>query len=67
MVYMGIGLKTSTLPVVALGVGIGVDYGIYLFARLQSALEAGEYFEDAMSLARERNEATELHDELEYI
>jgi predicted RND superfamily exporter protein len=51
MVYMGIGLKTSTLPVVALGVGIGVDYGIYLFARLQSALNAGAYFEDAMSLA----------------
>jgi hypothetical protein len=51
MVYMGIGLKTSTLPVVALGVGIGVDYGIYLFARLQSALATGEYFEDAMFLA----------------
>ncbi|MSU24643.1 MAG: RND family transporter [Opitutus sp.] len=51
MVYLGIGLKTSTLPVVALGVGIGVDYGIYIFARLQSALKAGEYFEDAMSLA----------------
>ncbi|MDO8544142.1 MAG: MMPL family transporter [Opitutaceae bacterium] len=48
MVYLGIGLKTSTLPVVALGVGIGVDYGIYIFARLHGALEAGEYFEDAM-------------------
>jgi predicted RND superfamily exporter protein len=48
MVYLGIGLKTSTLPVVALGVGIGVDYGIYIFARLQTALAAGEYFEDAM-------------------
>jgi uncharacterized protein len=47
MVYLGIGLKTSTLPMVALGVGIGVDYGIYIFARLQSALKAGEYFEDA--------------------
>jgi predicted RND superfamily exporter protein len=47
MVYLGIGLKTSTLPMVALGVGIGVDYGIYIFARLSSALEAGEYFEDA--------------------
>ena len=32
MVSLGIGLKTSTLPVVALGIGIGVDYGIYLFA-----------------------------------
>lgn len=47
MVYLHIGLKTSTLPMVALGVGIGVDYGIYIFARLQSALRAGEYFEDA--------------------
>jgi len=51
MVYLGIGLKTSTLPVVALGVGIGVDYGIYIFARLQTALRAGEYFEDAMFTA----------------
>lgn len=51
MVYLGIGLKTSTLPVVALGVGIGVDYGIYLFARLQSELKAGQYFEDAMFTA----------------
>ena len=51
MVYLGIGLKTSTLPVVALGIGIGVDYGIYLFARLQSELKAGQYFEDAMFVA----------------
>ncbi|OIR18973.1 MMPL family protein [mine drainage metagenome] len=48
MVYLKIGLKTSTLPVVALGVGIGVDYGIYLFARLKNSLRAGNYFEDAM-------------------
>ncbi|MFT3870327.1 MAG: MMPL family transporter [Nibricoccus sp.] len=51
MVYLQIGLKTSTLPVVALGVGIGVDYGIYLYAKLRAALESGEYFEDAMYLA----------------
>ena len=51
MVWLGIGLKTSTLPIVALGVGIGVDYGIYLFARLETALKAGEYFEDAMIIA----------------
>jgi uncharacterized protein len=48
MVHLEIGLKTSTLPVVALGVGIGVDYGIYLFSRLMTALRRGEYFEDAM-------------------
>jgi uncharacterized protein len=51
MVYLQIGLKTSTLPVVALGVGIGVDYGIYLFARLEAALRRGDYFEDAMYAA----------------
>jgi len=51
MVWLDIGLKTSTLPVVALGAGIGVDYGIYIFARLKSALKAGEYFEDAMFTA----------------
>jgi len=51
MVYLQIGLKTSTLPVVALGVGIGVDYGIYLYAKLRTALESGEYFEDAMYTA----------------
>jgi hypothetical protein len=51
MVFMGIGLKTSTLPVVALGVGIGVDYGIYIFARLQAGLKRGDYFEDAMFMA----------------
>ena len=31
MAMLGIGLKVNTLPVVALGVGVGVDYGIYLF------------------------------------
>jgi uncharacterized protein len=51
MVFLEIGLKTSTLPVVALGVGIGVDYGIYIFAKLQGALRRGDYFEDAMALA----------------
>jgi len=48
MLLLDIGLKTSTLPMVALGVGIGVDYGIYIFARLHADLNAGEYFEDAM-------------------
>ena len=51
MVFLGIGLKTSTLPVVALGVGIGVDYGIYIFARLSHALRARVPFEDAMLAA----------------
>ena len=30
MVVLGIGVKVATLPVIALGVGIGVDYSLYL-------------------------------------
>lgn len=48
MVYLQIGLKTSTLPVVALGVGIGVDYGIYLCSALLERLRAGKPLEDAL-------------------
>lgn len=32
MVLLGIGVKVATLPVTALGVGIGVDYALYLIA-----------------------------------
>jgi len=41
MAFLEIGLKTSTLPVVALGVGIGVDYGIYIYSRFKSFLADG--------------------------
>lgn len=30
MAWLGIGLKVATLPVIALGVGVGVDYALYL-------------------------------------
>ena len=30
MVFLGMGIKVATLPVIALGVGIGVDYALYL-------------------------------------
>ena len=50
MSYLGIGLKVNTLPVVALGVGIGVDYGIYIYARLAAHLEAGLSLSDAYFL-----------------
>ena len=48
MVYLEIGLKVHTLPVAALGVGIGVDYGIYLYSRLEECLKRGDFLEDAM-------------------
>ena len=45
---MEIGLKTSTLPVVALGVGEGVDYGIYLFSCFIAQRRKGLSFAEAM-------------------
>ncbi|MCZ6675275.1 MAG: MMPL family transporter [Verrucomicrobia bacterium] len=54
MYRLGIGLKSNTLPVVALGIGVGVDYGIYLFARMQIYLEQGNFFEDALRHALKR-------------
>jgi predicted RND superfamily exporter protein len=47
MATVGIGLKISTLPMVALGAGIGVDYGIYLFSRMQVCLKDGLSVHDA--------------------
>ncbi|GAB3630311.1 transporter [Pandoraea terrae] len=47
MARLGIGLKVSTLPVITLGVGVGVDYGIYLYERLQHELRAGASLRDA--------------------
>jgi predicted RND superfamily exporter protein len=41
MATLGIGLRLSTLPVAALAVGIGVDYGIYIYARLERFLDQG--------------------------
>jgi len=38
----GIGLKISTLPVLAIAVGIGVDYGIYEYNRMQRYMRMGK-------------------------
>jgi predicted RND superfamily exporter protein len=47
MPLLGIGLKVSTLPVIALGVGVGVDYGIYLYDRIEVHLEEGKSLADS--------------------
>ena len=39
MVFLTIGIKVNTLPVIALGVGVGVDYGIYLFERISHGIK----------------------------
>ena len=44
---LGIGVKVATLPVIALGVGIGVDYGIYIYTALAHFLREGQDFRSA--------------------
>lgn len=50
MAIMGIGLKVNTLPIIALGVGVGVDYGIYIYASFKSILQRGESFRKAYEM-----------------
>ena len=47
MALLGIGLKVATLPVMALGVGVGVDYGIYLYERIEHEMAAGQDLREA--------------------
>ncbi|WP_025822182.1 efflux RND transporter permease subunit [Shewanella marina] len=47
MTYLNIGLAVSTLPVIALGVGIGVDYGIYILSTMVMKLRQGQGVQQA--------------------
>ena len=53
MVVMGIGVKVATLPVIALGVGIGVDYALYLLSvqlhYQRQGLSLGEAYRKAVA------------------
>jgi len=51
MVALGIGVKVATLPVIALGVGIGVDYALYLLSVQLAQQRAGASLRDAYASA----------------
>ena len=51
MVVLGIGVKIATLPVVALGVGIGVDYALYLLSVQLAQQRAGMDLPSAYRMA----------------
>ena len=51
MVALGIGVKVATLPVIALGVGIGVDYALYLLSVQLAQQRAGLSLTDAYKKA----------------
>src|SRR5215469_11205590 len=53
-VYMnarGIGLTIDTIPVISLGIGLGVDYGIYTVARITDEVAGGASIEDSITTA----------------
>lgn len=47
MVFLNIGVKVATLPVIALGVGIGVDYALYVMSVTMSRLRDGVSLSEA--------------------
>jgi predicted RND superfamily exporter protein len=53
MVWLNIGVKVATLPVIALGVGIGVDYALYVMtvtlARLKEGMSLSEAYYKALT------------------
>lgn len=53
MVQMGIGLDVNTLPITAIGIGVGIDYGIYLLSRIceeyQKFPDYGKAIDDAVA------------------
>ena len=51
MVALGIGVKVATLPVIALGVGIGVDYALYLLSVQLAQQRAGATLTEAYKRA----------------
>ncbi len=58
MTFLDIGLTVSTLPVIALGVGIGVDYGIYILSTMSNKLKNGMDIRTAyLAALRERGSA----------
>ncbi|KQW69901.1 RND family transporter [Methylibium sp. Root1272] len=47
MTMLGIGVKVATLPVIALGVGIGIDYALYVMAVMLAQLRQGATLSEA--------------------
>jgi len=46
-----IGLTIDTVPVISLGIGLGVDYGIYVVSRIWDEVKAGMPLDEAIPLA----------------
>lgn len=51
MRYMNIGITIDTIPVISLGIGLGVDYGIYVVSRIIDESVGGQTLDNAITIA----------------
>jgi len=48
MARLNISFNVNTLPVVSVGMGVGIDYGIYLLSRIRDEMQEGATLEAAV-------------------
>ena len=48
MVLAGMGLDVNTLPILAIGIGVGIDYGIYMLSRICEEYKGSKDMSDAI-------------------
>lgn len=58
MVMLDIGLTLSTLPVLVLGIGIGIDYGVYILSSMKEKLKTGAVANEAYFYALQKRGGT---------
>ncbi len=51
MAWKGIGMNINTLPIAALGIGLGVDYAFYVVDEIREELRRGETIERSIELS----------------
>lgn len=49
--YLNIGLFIATLPIASVGMGVGIDYGVYIFSRVRNELREGKTVPEAIKTA----------------
>ena len=51
MVSLGLGLDVNSLPIASIGIGVGIDYGIYLVSRMCEEFQDSGHYGEAIQRA----------------
>lgn len=51
MFLTGIDMNINSLPVAAVGIGVGIDYGIYLLSRIEEEMSKGKNYIEGVEIA----------------